>query len=405
MTTRQSKRHALRIVGIAFLWLAALSTTALAQEAGGNASAHSGAKSFLGLTASIGAPGRLWEGPTDYAFSLRPSGKIRAVMLFAKFTDATKDEKTEDLYARLAPEGTAFFERVSYGKMTLQIDPVHRWIAMDHPSTWPNYNCSRFDSQKNYLAEVIGKAAGSVDFKQYDIVYVVGAQGPGVPNSPTFGAPVGEGIQVNGTEIRHAVTFGNDMRLDRWGWQTLAHETGHIFGLPDLYSFDDSRPYKSIHKYVGFWDLMGFQAVGCEYLAWQKRKLEWLSDRDFFVIAGGKAEVSLASIYAKSGRRAAVVPISATEAYVVEVRSRDGKPESELGVLLYKVSLKGETGHGPIRILPASPDTSGPLLERKFITLYNALYREGLALNDETAHVRIEILGHTDKSFRLRITR
>jgi M6 family metalloprotease-like protein len=359
---------------------------------------------FLGLTPGAGRKNGFWEGKTDYGFALRPSGKIRAIMIFARFTDAKIAEMPQDLYTRLAPEGMAFFTRASYGKMTLQIDSLSHWIAMDHASTWPDYKCSEFETQKTYLEEIIRKAAKEVDFKPYDIVYVVGSQGPGVPNSPTFGAAEGEGVVIRGKEIRHAVTFGNDFRIDRWGWQTLCHETGHIFGLPDLYSFDFSGPYKNIQKYVGFWDLMGYQALGSEYLAWQKRKLEWLADSDFVIVPKGSADALITPIYEKNGKKAVVDPISATEAYVAEVRSRDGQPESETGVLLYRVDLTAMR-EGHIRILPAAPDDNDPASERRFVTLYNALYHDGVVLDDKDSHVRIEILGRTGKAFRLRVTR
>lgn len=365
---------------------------------------RSDAQSFLGLPAGMAHHDGLWEGQTDYKIALRPGGRIRAIMLFARFTDAKIEEIPQDLYGRLAPEGRAFFTRASYGKVKLEIDSLPHWIPMEHPSTWPDYSARRFDSQKRYLDEIIRKAAKEIDFTPYDIVYVVGSQGPGMPNSPTFIAPEGDGITIHHKEIRHAVTFGNDMRGDRWGWQTLCHETGHIFGLPDLYSFDFSGPYKNIQKYVGFWDLMGFQAVGSEYLAWQKRKLEWLSDSDFVIVPNGSAEALITPIYDKGGKKAVVVPISATEAYVAEVRSQDGQPESEVGVLLYKVDLTAKR-EGHIRILPAAPDDNDPKKERRFITLYNALYHNGIVLDDKEAHIRIEIVARTGRSIRLRVTR
>jgi len=359
-------------------------------------------ESFLGLTAPD--PGGLWEGRTDYKRSVRPIGKLRAIMLFAHFPDTTVEETTTSLYERLAPEGIAFFDRASYGKMSLKIDTLPRWISMDHASTWPNYSCREFQSHKTYLSEVIRKAASGVDFTRYDFVYVVGSHSLGMPNSPTFGAPAGQGIQIQGTEICHAVTFGNDIRGDRWGWQTLAHETGHMFSLPDLCSFNYSQPYKGIQRYVGFWDLMGFQAIGSEYLAWQKRKLDWLGDRDF-VIATSTTEATISPIYDKDGQRAVVVPINPSEAYVAEVRSRDGKPQSEIGVLLYRVSLKNEPGKGPIRIIPNKSDGINPPMEQRFITLYNALFYDGLMLDNAESHFKIEITGRKGRAYNIRVTR
>src|SRR5262249_16081651 len=40
---------------------------------------------FLGLTAPSGTAPELWEGRTNYRLFLRPTGEIRAIMLFARF--------------------------------------------------------------------------------------------------------------------------------------------------------------------------------------------------------------------------------------------------------------------------------------------------------------------------------
>lgn len=364
-------------------------------------SSQSRAQGLLGLTATN--KGGLWEGKTDYNFALRPSGKVRAIMIFARFTDCKIQEDPKDLYNRLAPEGIAFFNRASYGKVTLQIAPLLHWIAMDGPTTSPGYNTRTFEGHKTYIEEAIRKVAKEVDFTPYDIVYVVGSQGPGTPISPTWGAAEGEGILIRRKEIRHAVTFGNDCRTDRWGWQTLCHETGHIFGLPDLYSFQPSKVYKDGVRYVGFWDLMSFQAIGSEYFAWQKRKLEWLTDDDFVIARTGSTDALIPPLYEKEGKKAVVAPISQTEAYVAEVRNQEGKPDGDMGVLLYRVSLTaGREGH--IKVVPAAPDDNDPVKERRFITLYNALFHDGVVLDDKEAHIRIEIIGRAGKAFRLRVT-
>jgi hypothetical protein len=86
-------------------------------------------------------------------------------MLFAKFPDAETEEATQDLFNRLVPEGIAFFKRASYGEMTLTVDAHHRWVPMDEASTTGRYDCSKWDTHKTYIAEVMRKTARDVDFK------------------------------------------------------------------------------------------------------------------------------------------------------------------------------------------------------------------------------------------------
>ncbi len=213
---------------------------------------------FLGLTAPRGTAPDFWEGRTNYRLFLRPTGEIRAILLFARFPDAEGEESTRDLYDRLVPEGAAFFTRASYGQMTLKVDVRHRWIALDRPSTWAGYDQSNWDTHRSYVAEAVRKAGKDVDFGKYDIVYIVASKDWGTPKSPTWRAHPGRGIRAGDAEIRHAVTFGNDVRNRNWGWQTLTLETGHVFGLPDLYPFKvDTSRCKDFHRYGGCWDVMG----------------------------------------------------------------------------------------------------------------------------------------------------
>jgi len=343
----------------------------------------------------------LQEAATDYGTFLRPSGEIRAVMLFARFPDAEVEETTQSLYDRLVPGGIDYYRRASYGRMSLKVDAIHRWIPMDSASDSGDYDCSRFETHKHYLSETIAKADGDVDFSQYDIVYVAGSRNPGTPNSPTFLADPGDGISVDGVEVRHAVTFGNDVRQEHWGWQVLIHETGHVMGLPDLYEYGSS----SFHRFVGGWDPMGFVASGCHYLAWHKAKLGWLDDDQVAVLREGEATCVLTPIESEGGLKAVVLPIGDEEAYVVEARTHEMDEAEEPGVLLYKVSTAVESGHGPIQVIPARPDDDNPKLRPLFATLYNALYAEGAVMRDAEHLASVEILRRLPDGIEIRASR
>ena len=353
----------------------------------------------------------LGEGPTNASLHPPGTGTLKAVMLFARFSDGDQEETMRSLHGILVPDAAAFYEASSYGRMTLEVTPHFQWYDMEGVSTDPGYDCSQHDTHKRYVQEVVEAADEHVDFAGYDVIYVVANKAPGVFNSPTFNAHGGGGFRADGNEIRHAVTFGNDVRGEDWGWQTLVHETGHVLGLPDLYSYAPAdKAYKSHHPHTGSWSPMGFQKHSRHYLAWHKRKLGWLDDEDFAVVTKGERSVELAHIASKGGLKAVVLPLSRTEALVAEVRHlSDEHPEP--GVLVYRVSVTTNSGRGPIQVLPAKPDDdeAHPELARRYIALYDALYRNGSTFEDAEAGVRIDVKdGEKDGekgSFRLDVTR
>ena len=152
---------------------------------------------------------------------------------------------------------------------------------------------------------------------------------------------------------------------------------------------------------------MGWPAAGSEYLAWHKYKLGWLADENDPEIAKKPSTTALlvTPIDKQGGVKAVVVPFRASEAYVVEVRGRDRQVGSATGVLCYKVSLTRGNGEGPIQIIPAKPDDGRAELEKKFITLYNALYFKGTVLEDADRRVKIAILGREGRTYQIGVTR
>lgn len=364
------------------------------------------AEEVLGLTTSETL--FLGEGPTDPRNHPEPLGTLKAVMLFANFPDGERDKSMQELHQLLVPGAVEYFERSSYGKFHLKVDAHFQWYDLAKASTDPGYDCSRHDSHKAYVAEVMSAADEEVDFSEYSLVYVVANKAPGTFNSPTLHAPKGGGIQADEHEIRHAVTFGNDIRGKDWGWQTLVHETGHVLGLPDLYSYDSTKGvYKTVHKFTGSWDPMGFQPPASHFLAWHKFKLSWLEEKHFAVVQeAGVRTLELSHIETDEGVKALVLPISATQAYVAEVRHL-GEGRSVPGVLVYKVSIDVPSGRGPIEIMPAVPDDDGRHAElaRKYIALYDALYFEGGTFEDTQHKIRLEVMSRSDAGYCVKSTR
>ncbi|NUT29457.1 MAG: M6 family metalloprotease domain-containing protein [Streptomyces sp.] len=215
----------------------------------------------------------------------RPARKLDAVMVFLSFPDAAPHTTPAELTADHFPLTTHFFERASYGRFTLRPHPLRHWLRMPRPSTayaiQRDWNTAH---RAAYLRDAIAVADREVDFSRYDVVYFVAdPDAPGVDSDATKVVNLDTPLRADGTDIRRVVTVFENHPPDRL---VLAHETGHIFDLPDLYH----RPVDGKgdwDTYVGDWDLMGSQfGMAPDLFGWHKWKLGWLEPRQVVCVQG-----------------------------------------------------------------------------------------------------------------------
>ena len=301
---------------------------------------------------------------TDFDVFLRPTGLLRAVMLFVDFPNARASQaptgwRQTDPYSEwLAPAAT-WLRTASYGKARLSITPVDTWYRMSRRDF--AYGVDRgmtFDKHVEFMAEAVALADDDVDFSQYQIVYVVTPKNAsGISNSPGFIDPSDGRILADGVAITHGATLGQNIwEWGDFGYRVLAHETGHIFGLPDLYAFDGGE----VHRFVGGWNLMGtLNGSAPDLFAWEKWKLGWISDAQVVcVVESGTQRIRLTAVERSDGTKLVVVPTGPTAAYVIESRRALGTDADacSTGVLIYRVDSTVATGFGPVRVVDATPN-------------------------------------------------
>ncbi|MCX4584707.1 M6 family metalloprotease domain-containing protein [Streptomyces sp. NBC_01481] len=340
---------------------------------------------------------------TDYSVFQRPIGTIKVGMIFVDFPDAPATESPADDAAQLMP-GADWLWNASYGKAWLAITQQQRWVRMPHNST--DYGFARglsHETHEAYLKDAVTAADRDVDFSRYDMVYVVATRNASaISFTPTYVYDPGTaGVVADGTRIKWAVTFGQDMW--HWGPKLVAHETAHSFGLPDLYAFDAGT---DAHRFVGGWDVMGLiGGKAPQYFAWESWKLGWIDDGQVYCQASvGSGTARLTAVEYGSGTKMAVVRTGPTTAYVVESRRavQADTAACSTGALVYKVDTSAQTGYGPIRVMDAKPAATPASGCRP---LDDAPYWAGESFTDSAARVRIDVLSADGYGETVRVTK
>ncbi len=335
------------------------------------------------------------EGLTDYDRWDDPVGTVDAVMLFVDFPDAPSlpGELTSDYFGgpgALFEDAPGWVADASFGATALDIaTPIDGWLRM--PANQGDYGFPfDHDEHKAYVRAAVEVAdAAGVDFSPYQVVYVVPtSNADAIAWSPALIIDPGFGIEVDGVELRHAATFGQDMF--HWGHKVLVHETGHLWGLPDLYAYDPGGG--SAHQFVGEWDIMGLiSGHAPDLLTWHKWKLGWADDDRFACrMWDGTTSHRLAPVGSTDGTLAAVVRTGSDTAYVVENRQQLGLDAGACtaGALVYAVDASVWGGDGPVHVTDANPATSecgDPFGDAPFAV--------GTSFVDDGAGVRIDVTG------------
>ncbi|GFH33951.1 M6 family metalloprotease domain-containing protein [Streptomyces pacificus] len=329
----------------------------------------------------------------------RPDRAVDAVMVFLSFPDSTPLTTPDDLVADHFPATSDFFRNASYGRFLLRPHPVRRWIRMPRPST--EYRIKRdWDAglRAAYLRDAVSVVDPLVDFSRYDVIYLVAdPDAPGVDSDATKVVNFERATQADGAELKRAVTVFERHPPDR---HVLAHETGHVFDLPDLYHRPaDGKGDWDTH--VGDWDVMGSQfGLAPELLGWHKWKLGWLDESQVRCVTGPADRVLELEPLAAApvpgrpeGTRLAVVRTGQHSALAIEARGATGNDRDTCreGVLLYRVRNEQASGAGPVEVIDTHPGSGACWGRSVYPQLADAPLGVGESFTVPGERVRVEV--------------
>lgn len=333
----------------------------------------------------------------------RPDRRLDAVMIFLSFPDARPGSAPQELSRDYFPATSAFFARASYGRFRLRPHIQRSWVRMPRPSA--SYGIRRdWDAGRRsaYLRDAVAAADPSVDFSRYDVVYFVAdPDAPGVDSDATKVVNLDRPMHADDRDLRRFVTVFEQSPPDR---NVLAHETGHVFDLPDLYHRPEGGK-GDWDTYVGDWDLMGSQfGLAPDPFAWHKWRLGWITDRQVDCVdLTGPAMHSLRTLSAPGeagGRRRPrllVVRTGLDSALAIEARGAQGNDRALCteGVLVYRVHSDTASGSGPVQVLDGHPGTSACWGTSVYPPLADAPLGVGESMDDAQDGLRIQVDGRT----------
>ncbi len=113
--------------------------------------------------------------PTGFTTS---TGSVQAVVLFADFDDAPANETPAETFARVSPGAADFFNQISYGRMTLDLQPHLTWLRLSQPSAHYAGLLSSGDGHRAFIQEAVDLADPDVDYSNADLVVVLANPAP-----------------------------------------------------------------------------------------------------------------------------------------------------------------------------------------------------------------------------------
>ena len=339
------------------------------------------------------APGRL------------PSfGTIRALIIPVDFADVVGQRPPAEEFTPMTDGMNDFYYKMSGNKVKFDYQVLKNWVRMPVSSTFHKLGVWGQGDAHSYWKLALETADPLVDYSQFDVVYVLSpreipwgsiAYGPAGPLNST-GIATDDGPVTNIT-LSGADAWQNLAQGSAWRW--ISHETGHLFGLHDLYVVTGAPVY-------GTWDLMSDNwSVGAiELNSWNRYLLGWLTDSQINCL--NAADINSTGVTqlinpierVNDLTKAVVVRLSSTKVLVIESRRNEGfdtLKSAQEGTLVYTVDMTIQSIQGGWKVQrrPGSTDLS---LRDAALRLGDVITVEGL---------RIEIVARDQNGDTVKISK
>lgn len=254
------------------------------------------------------------SGSTEGPQAVPPVGTIKNLVVMVRFADhagrtlpSAADMEVlfnaTSPHSTLAPTGSvkmAYLEN-SYGQMNLE-STVSGWVTVSNTEAYYADGQSGTSKLWEALREALSILDASMDLRTFDadnngyidsITFIHSGYGAEWGGTDAYGTyytsriwshrwaiqPAwisAEGVRVFDYHISPGLWGTSGSQIGRIG--VICHETGHFFGLPDLYDTDgDGEGVGSYCMMANSWGFDGSQKYPPHFSAWSKIRLGWLT--------------------------------------------------------------------------------------------------------------------------------
>lgn len=279
-------------------------------------------------------------------------GTLKALIIPVDFQDVPGRRTPAEEFTLMTDATNEYFYAMSGNRVKFNFQVIKNWVRMPVSSTFHKLDVHGSGDYFSYWKLALATADPLVDFSQFDVVYVLSpretpsssiAWGPAGPLDSSSGSP---GISTDDGLVTNIASSGADAWQNvalgtPWVW--MAHETGHLFGLHDLYVNPGAETY-------GAWDLMASNSsnFAIEINSWNRYLQGWFTDSQIKCLnvadinSTGVTQLINPISRINQLTKAVVVRLSATKVLVIESRRNEGfdslTPAQE-GSLVYTVDM------------------------------------------------------------------